>query len=110
VEPGDASFRIGYSAQSIWQRVPMYAGIGDIRLRELDRVELRLGDAGFVHGYVRAAERLLPLPTGSHLASGVFTWQTAPGFIGSYDLVFVTEPGPTAKRVDIRMTLMTGSQ
>jgi hypothetical protein len=45
------------------------------------------------YGYLVVGEELKPLPIGSTLDSerGIFYWQSGPGFLGSYDFVFVKE-------------------
>jgi hypothetical protein len=56
----------------------------------LGRLELSLGDA-VTTGYLQANGTLRPLPPGSQLdpATGLFTWAPGPGYIGTYDLVFL---------------------
>jgi len=51
------------------------------------------GEEARFAGYVVVGDQLRPLPIGSTLdpRSGVFSWAPGPGFIGSYDLIFVRE-------------------
>ena len=77
---------------------------------ELDRFELRLGGSASTRyaGYVRVGRALAPLPIGSHLDSqtGVFTWGTGVGFVGTYDLVFVRgADGRVDARQEVRVVL-----
>jgi hypothetical protein len=71
---------------------------------EMDRFEFRLGD-GELAGYLRAGADLGPLPIGSYLDrdTGVFTWQPGPGFIKTYDLVFVQCRGASCQRREVRI-------
>lgn len=59
-----------------------------IEVGELGRVELRL--PGVSRGRMVAGGRTRPLPPGSTLDTkgGVFYWQLAPGFLGTYELEF----------------------
>jgi hypothetical protein len=59
-------------------------------------------------GYMRAGSALFPLPIGSSLnaETGAFTWQPGPGFLGSYNLVFVRWLGTQAiARQEVRFVL-----
>jgi hypothetical protein len=49
------------------------------------------GDADGFEGYLVKGSELATLPAGSFLdrKSGEFFWQPGPGFVGSYDFVFV---------------------
>ena len=78
------------------------AGVRHVRMPELGRVELRLG-RGTTAGYLNANGTLRPLPAGSQLdtATGVFTWAPGPGFIGTYDLVFLQDATQMAVAVTI---------
>jgi len=57
-------------------------GIIHFQIKELERLEIR---------FSKPALNLSPLPIGSFLDSerGVFYWQTGPGFVGNYRLVFI---------------------
>jgi hypothetical protein len=73
---------------------------------EMDRFEFRLGD-GELAGYLRAGADLGPLPIGSYLDrdTGLFTWQPGPGFINTYDLLFVQCRGASCQRREVRIVL-----
>ena len=78
-----------------------------VRSEEVNRIELQLG-SGDYGGYVRAGGRLRSLPVGSRLdtATGTFTWAPGPGFVGTYDLVFVRHvAGRAVARREVRVAL-----
>jgi hypothetical protein len=83
------------------------AGEG-FRAEELDRIELRLADGSEdrYSGFLRVGERLAPLPIGSSLSGGTFTWQPGAGFLGAYDFVFVRSEGShPADRQEVRVVV-----
>ena len=71
-----------------------------LQAEELDRVELKV--PGVTSGNLVSAGQLRPLPIGSVLSEGIFTWQPGPGFVGPYDLMFVR---PDGARQDVRIVL-----
>lgn len=73
-----------------------------VQAEELDRIELKV--PGATAGYLVSNGDLRPLPIGSTLRDGVFTWQPGPGFVGSYDLVLVGRDGRTMRQ-DLRIVL-----
>ncbi len=73
---------------------PDEKGITRIRLREIERIEIRLSsEAWDITGYMVVGNQLRPLPIGSTLdvKTSTFYWQPGPGFFGEYRLVFVTQ-------------------
>lgn len=76
-----------------------------IQSEELDRIELKTN--GATAGYLVTHEGLRPLPIGSALdaATGEFVWQPGVGFVGPYDLAFVSERGSHVARQDVRIVL-----
>jgi hypothetical protein len=71
-------------------------------------VEVRLGGSGSVKGYMVVGGELRPLPAGATLdpAGGTFSWMPGPGFLGRYDLVFVSQAAegfPVKRRVAVRI-------
>jgi hypothetical protein len=76
---------------------PDEKGFVNIEIKELERIEIRLGalqaDPGRYSGYQVVGGKLKPLPIGATLnaARGVFYWQPGPGFIGEYRFVFIKE-------------------
>ena len=53
-------------------------------------------------GFLLVGKDIRPLPIGSSLdpSAGVFRWQPGPGFLGTYDLVFIRD-GSISKRVTV---------
>jgi hypothetical protein len=75
---------------------PEWLGEIRVRTREAELVEVRLASQfddspAKYEGYVVVGGRLRPLPVGSTLdvKTGAFSWQPGPGFVGSYDFVFL---------------------
>ncbi len=80
-----------------------------IEIRELERVEIDLGCPQW-RGYHVIEDQLRPLPVGSTLDTerGIFYWQPGPGFIGQYQLVFISreeENGELTKKT-IKISIM----
>jgi hypothetical protein len=91
VSDADIDGRAGFDFNAPFESIHTdAAGVRHVRLPELGRVELRLGHETAA-GYLSANGTLRALPAGSQLdtATGVFTWVPGPGFIGTYDLVFL---------------------
>jgi len=63
------------------------------QIREVERIEMELGEDKGYRGYLLVGEKLRPLPIGSTLdpRTGRFSWLPGPGFFGSYDLIFIHE-------------------
>jgi PKD repeat protein len=81
-----------YNRDSIPQEIyPDENGDIHIEIRELEQVEIYLGCSQW-RGYQVIGSRLKPLPVGSTLDTGrgIFYWQPGPGFIGEYQLVFIS--------------------
>jgi hypothetical protein len=100
--------RTGFDLAASWQA--MHAdehGRYTVRLPEMGRLELWLGDA-VEAGYLVANDTLRPLPTGSALrtedatASSVFGWMPPVGYIGDYALSFVRD----GERIDVTVTVV----
>lgn len=69
-------------------------GTSLLKIRELERIEIQLiKDEGFVSGYLLSGSQLRPLPIGSTLKNGIFSWIPGPGFLGDYVLLFAVK-GP----------------
>ena len=77
-----------------------------LQLPQLGRLALDLGGP-VTMGYQRLGQTLLALPGGSALdaAAGRFFWQPPVGFLGAFDLVFVTGTG----RVEVQITIVDPS-
>ena len=79
------------------------AGEHRVRVAQGERIELRLPrgfDRAHQVGPV-AQERPLPIGATWDSASGIFYWQPAPGFFGSFRLVF----GNGRERVSVRIVV-----
>jgi hypothetical protein len=91
--PGAAAARTGYDQGS---QPAAVVGHGLVTVEPTDRMELGLpmpaGDAAW-DGYLVRNGRLLPLPPGTRLdsATGRFTWQAVPGWLGTHRLMFVRQ-------------------
>jgi len=72
---------------------PDSLGVFHIGMREVERIELSFGSGTVYRGYVRVGNGLRPLPIGSTLDTdkGTFLWLPGPGFLGAYDLVFLSK-------------------
>ncbi len=113
LRPATIAARRGFSATTRFRTFsPDAAGVVTIRGEEIDRIEARLasaGDAASYGGFLRSGDALTPLPVGSSLdaATGEFTWQPGPGFVGTYDFVFLRSiDGTAAARQDVRIVLL----
>ena len=114
VTPAIVMARRGFDPSAAFQSYHAGAGgVITIQSEELGRVELQLDGvepgsrfSGAWTGHLRASDGLAPLPPGSALSSGAFTWQHGVGFLGTYDLVFVRSGGggPVARR-DVRVVI-----
>jgi len=98
--------------------IPDNFGSIHIEMKEVERVEIELGgnpdssatmsEAPRYEGYLRVGDILRPLPLGSTLdpSTGRFSWLPGPGFIGSYDLVFLKTDGfGITRRISIRVMI-----
>jgi hypothetical protein len=84
------------------------SGVRSLRVAELGRIQLELGE-GTSAGYLNANGTLRPLPPGSQLntATGQFTWVPGPGYVGTYDLVFIQGSTQVPVEVTIEPKLTT---
>ncbi len=72
--------------------MPEEKGMNELIIKELDRVEIKLGENNSeILGYLLSGDALKKLPIGSTLdaKTGTFYWSPGPGFLGRYSLVFV---------------------
>jgi hypothetical protein len=84
-----------------------------VQARETEPIEVRLANqftyqGGSYEGYVVVNDEMRPLPIGSTLdaARGVFRWQPGPGFVGTYDFVFIRKlPEGWKTRIPVRLTI-----
>jgi len=92
---------------------PEWTGAIEVKTQETEPIELRLANqfdeaGGTYEGYVVASREMRPLPIGSSLNthSGVFKWQPGPGFVGSYELVFLrTLKSGVKTRIPVTITI-----
>jgi len=79
------------------QSMPDAQGVHIITLRQRSRIEVELpkveGQAYRGGEIVGDAERALPLGSSLDAVRGVFYWEPAPAFLGSYELVFAAGDG-----------------
>jgi phosphodiesterase/alkaline phosphatase D-like protein len=91
--------------------LPDESGIASVTIKELERVELELGNT-IIAGYlVTTRGDLKVLPTGSTVEypSGRFSWLPGPGYMGDYLMVFVLEDATGQHtRTLIRVTIEPG--
>ncbi len=85
-----------------------------VTLAALERLELALGDTGAAcaatwAGYLVDREALADLPVGAAIDPvGTFYWQPGPGFIGTFELLFVrTACDGTKERLPVTVTIQT---
>ncbi len=86
--------RTGFGAEGIFEPAfPDDQGVIEAVLEEDGLIEIRLGSSGPVKGYLVVGDELRPLPVGATLdpTGGMFSWMPGPGFLGRYDLVFVSQ-------------------
>jgi len=79
-----------------------------IEIREVGCVEIELGKGQIYRGYSIVGDQLRPLPIGSTLdqRAGAFYWMPGPGFLGTYDLVFMRKDGyGVVKRIPVQVTV-----
>jgi beta-lactamase superfamily II metal-dependent hydrolase len=85
--------KMGYNENlNLHTRYPDNKGTVSIQIKELERIEIHLGQPnGFYNGYLKVGNQLRKLPIGSSLDSkrGVFYWTPGPGFIGSFEFIFI---------------------
>jgi hypothetical protein len=83
-------------------------GILNVEIKELERIEVDLGNGGGYRGYMVVGGELRSLPIGSTLDSkkGTFSWMPGPGFIGIYNLLFLqTDEFGITRRIPVKVTV-----
>jgi hypothetical protein len=90
--------------------MPEEKGLNQLIIKELDRVEIKLGENhGDILGYLLCSDELKKLPIGSTLdaKTGTFYWSPGPGFLGRYSLVFVlTDPDGQSYKKSIEIEIV----
>jgi hypothetical protein len=90
---------------------PDGSGVINVKIKELEHLETRLfpnsssaPEMQWV-GYHAVGSQLRPLPIGSFLdrERGVFYWSPGPGFVGSYELVFVENFTHAVRKLNIKI-------
>jgi hypothetical protein len=79
-----------------------------IEIKEVERVEIDLGKAKSIKGYQIVGEELRSLPIGSTLdqTNGTFSWMPGPGFLGTYDLLFLQTDGfGITRRIPVKVMI-----
>jgi len=83
-------------------------GVISIEIKEVERVEVDLGKGRAYRGYLVVGEELRSLPMGTTLdqRTGTFSWMPGPGFLGTYDLLFLqTDEFGITRRIPIKATI-----
>jgi hypothetical protein len=123
---GPIMVKTGYDLNAEFRPVfPDANGILEIEISEVNRLEIELGDepeaasalkpglAARIEGYLIVGDELRPLPIGSTLdrRAGRFSWMPGPGFVGTYDLIFIQMDGVrTARKIPIRVLIKPKSK
>ncbi len=87
---GSVVYRTGFDLSTAYESLAAdKSGVHAVRLGEMGRLEMLLGQTDA--GYLVANGELRDLPIGSHLdvGTGTFTWNPPAGYYGTYRLVFV---------------------
>jgi hypothetical protein len=105
-----AGRRIGWALDAPLAPAPPDAGVVRVVAGARQRVELGLPNTSSGsewQGYSIRHGRLEALPVGASLEStGRFAWQTVPGHLGDYDLLFVrSKPGGERDVLPVRVTI-----
>jgi hypothetical protein len=87
---------------------PNRYGVILTEMREVERLELDLGKGLDLKGYLVVGDELRPLPIGSTVDTkkGTFSWLPGPGFLGTYNLLFVQEDEfGIGRRIPVAVTI-----
>jgi peptidoglycan/xylan/chitin deacetylase (PgdA/CDA1 family) len=101
----------GYRENVKPQRIyPGGKGITYIKLKELERIEIRVAsESSVAAGYMPVGHQLRPLPIGSTLdtQTKTFYWLPGPGFVGTYRLSFILkDQDGEMRRIDLMIEIM----
>jgi len=83
-------------------------GVIRTEIREVERLELGFGKGMVFKGYLVMGDELRGLPVGSALDTkkGTFSWLPGPGFLGTYNLIFVQKDGfGIGRRIPVAVTI-----
>ncbi len=105
--------RLGWDEDAALAWATQRAGAIRVAADPLDRLELELPhtlSGSTWQGYGVDADRLMLLPAGSTLnRDGTFVWQTAAGYFGDHDLLFVrTNADGRRETLPVRVTIAPG--
>lgn len=89
------------------------SGAVNVAVTETEPIEVKLASefdaqGGTYEGYVVIDGQMRPLPVGSSLSrrAGTFKWQPGPGFVGTYELVFIRNAeGGYKTRIPVKITI-----
>jgi hypothetical protein len=86
------------------QLVPDKDGVHRVEIPDLGRLEFSMGPVS--GAYLVANGILRDLPPGSHLdaASGQFSWMPGPGYLGTYQLIFLRD----GRQISVEVTIRPG--
>lgn len=93
----------GFQENGEWMDVyPDRDGVIAIEVRVLERIAVMVADdfgEGVIQGYMIVDGKQRELPVGSMLdaRSGIFHWIPGPGFLGDYELAFISDGGHSGK-------------
>ena len=102
---GPVTVKKGYDEdREVREAYPGDNGLITIETRELERIEINLGQSDWL-GFQVLGERFGPLPIGSHLDkdNGFFYWIPGPAFLGDYLLVFIDKEMNRVRRINIKI-------
>ena len=105
-------FRKGFRENGRLQEIyPDDSGVLNIKIRELERVEIHLGHSNLI-GFQVIGDQLRALPIGSTLdiERGIFYWQPGVGFFEDYELVFVITREINRRKIKIRVKILPKHQ
>jgi hypothetical protein len=106
---GGVRLRRGYDLNTAPQLLtPETDGTLLVEVEELGRIELQVGAT---EGYLLVNGERSPLPIGSSLNAGVFYWQLGPGFLGDFDMVFLSNQSDgSALEIPARVHVRAGTE
>ncbi len=105
---GMVTARTGFGPRATLEPlVPGDDGVRHVQIGQLSRLELHIGP-GIEAGYLEANGTRRDLPVGSRFdpTTGIFTWMPAPGYFGTYNLVFLRD----GEEIRIAVAITGGEQ
>jgi len=86
--------------------LPNEDGTINLESRELERIVIHMGSSpGIYNGFLVSGDELRSLPIGSSFDTlrGIFSWGPGPGFVGTYELVFIDYLRNSLRKVNINI-------